>query len=100
MLYNSKMSDPKIWGPPLWREFHTKALFNPTQETRQELMHFNERLPCLMCAMHFQTLMGQYPVPGDPRHLFEWSVFIHNQVNAQLKKPQVSLCEARKLFLG
>ena len=94
------MSSPAIWGPPLWREFHTKALNSPTQETRQELIHFYERLPCLMCSLHFQTLIGQYPVPSDPRGLFEWSVFIHNQVNKELKKPQLSLCEARKLFLG
>lgn len=91
--------DPRVWGPPLWKEFHTKALW-PTQETRHELMTFHERLPCLMCKLHFQTLMGQYPTPARDCDLFDWSVFIHNQVNKELKKPQVSAHTARKLFLG
>jgi hypothetical protein len=44
--------------------------------------------------------MGQYPTPSKDGDLFDWSVFIHNQVNKELKKPQVSAHAARKLFLG
>jgi hypothetical protein len=51
-----------------------------------------------MCSLHFRVLLGQYPMPLRDRELFAWSVFIHNQVNAYLGKPQVSLAQALQIF--
>jgi hypothetical protein len=37
-------------------------------------------------------------MPASDIHLFEWSVFIHNQVNQELGKPQVGLAQALSIF--
>lgn len=89
------MSNPSIWGPPLWAEFHRLCRF-PTPGTRNAVKAFIERIPCLLCALHYGELIGQYPMPPSDRDLFAWSVFIHNQVNKDLGKPQVSLEQALK----
>jgi len=42
-----------------------------------------------MCAGHFAGLLKENPLPetDDPLVLFEWSVHVHNLVNARLGKP-------------
>jgi hypothetical protein len=91
------LSDPKIWGPPLWAEFHRLCRW-PTPGTRNTVHTFHERIPCLMCSLHFRVLLGQYPMPLRDQELFAWSVFIHNKVNEDLGKPQVSLVQASQIF--
>jgi len=51
-----------------------------------------------MCASHFSDMITENPLPdsSDPMVLFEWSVRIHNLVNARIGKPIFSTEQAMK----
>jgi len=78
---------PEIWGPNLWGTLHLLCLAGTI--TSSFVQEFATVIPCPMCAGHFVELVKENPLPetDDPLILFEWSVHIHNLVNARLGKP-------------
>ena len=54
-------------------------------------------LPCDECASHLRTLMRDLPVAGyldTSSTLFEWTVLLHNRVNAALGREEWTLDRA------
>lgn len=94
------------WGPHYWGFFHRVALFshvNWTAEHRAALTIFyscfDYFIPCGECSGHYRQEIQELPMPaltsdistsGD---LFQWTVDLHNSVNARLGKPQLTISE-------
>lgn len=93
-------NDMYSWGPAVWHEFHTFALSPPLNH--EDVIHFYEvtipsKIKCPTCFEKYMRLLRKHPIPTNPS-LFEWTVKIHNVVNFMLRKPLVSVEEARSLM--
>lgn len=90
--------DPSVWGPHMWATIHTLALkADSDAEVGPYLEFINSLLfllPCDSCRADFTKW---YSIHGDPLlgQAFEWSVKLHNYVNAKLNKPVVTEIQAR-----
>lgn len=85
---------PEVWGPLLWGAIHTTCL---TGTATSEFMNaLADALPCPSCSTHFKELLIEFPFPesNDPTILFQWSVNVHNRVNARIGKPIVTMEQA------
>lgn len=83
--------DPKIWGPVAWRLFHSVAAIPKVEvsELRRMLIAVSTILPCAMCSIHLQHLLSQ-PVPEKyTKSGKTYMLWMHNQVNEQLGRPQL-----------
>lgn len=100
--------DPAKFGPCLWRSIHIIALGypeNPTEIDKQTYTNYYRDLwkiiPCLKCSLNYRRHWTELPIYSflDSReHLFEWTVLLHNIVNKELGKKQISLEEAYKIY--
>lgn len=61
------------------------------------LEHVRAELPCPSCVEHFDAFRRVYPPVYGPGW-FEWTVELHNSVNALLEKPEWSLAEATRAW--
>jgi len=95
--------DSKVWGPPMWFFLHTSAInypLHPNAVTKKRFYDFFQNLhlfiPIEPMASNFSKLLDEYPIAPylDNRDsLVKWVWFIHNKINQQLEKPQISLNE-------
>jgi len=93
--------DPKVWGPHYWFFLHTLAMtypHHPNSVTKKKYYEFIQNLPLFLpveeVSSNFSKLIDKYPVTPylDNRDSFvRWMHFIHNKVNEELEKPQISL---------
>jgi len=89
-------------GAPLWADLHGRALAldkraSDTGEATEDakwLARFRQYLPCGECKQHWD--MMQVRTPPDFANYFEWTVARHNEVNARLAKPEMTVAEARE----
>lgn len=97
MGYNAE-----LWGREGWHFIHFICLNYPDQPTpndKKEYKQFFELLckvmPCPPCGIHFEQNMENHPIRLDSKkELFEWSIDMHNKVNALNEKPLLSYEEA------
>jgi hypothetical protein len=87
-----------MWGPAAWRLIHLAAAAypeNPTKEIRRQYELFfralEHVLPCAGCRAGYRQLIdGAVPLTkavfANRLSLFEWTVQLHNAVNAKLGK--------------
>lgn len=101
---------PSVWGKHFWYTIHfvtlgvDRELITPEQINDQ--MNFFENLhrviPCYKCAAGYLKHLKERPLElsdmKDRRSLFCWTVDIHNMVNRELHKPQMSYDVAWKLY--
>lgn len=86
-----------VHGPKLWRELHLRALtVAQGVDDSAWLGMFIGSLPCPDCRVHFAGIVTGHPPRWD--EYFEWTVGVHNLVNATLGKPAFSLDEARAFY--
>lgn len=95
---------PDHWGPYVWAAIHLICLGAPdTLDASQQQAYrsfFNQLpyvIPCSTCANHLRENLSKVPIDNaltGNKELFAWSVKLHNLVNMQLKKPEVSLEDA------
>ena len=93
---------PKYWGREAWKFIHWVALTypnKPTEKDKKNYLRFFESLqdvlPCPICAEHFRQNMKSHPIKLDNnRTLFNWTVDIHNIVNKQNGKTQLTYDQA------
>lgn len=96
--------NPKLWGSSGWKFIHYTALGYPDQPTEKDkenykLFFYNlqNTLPCLKCSINFGKNINELPIDNslDTRNnLFKWTVDIHNMVNNELGKDNLSYEEA------
>jgi hypothetical protein len=91
---------PDVWGPVFWATMHIATLgypVNPTPKDREAAIKFYESLvvmiPCPICREHYGIHLTEMPVK-DVVHsrdaLINWVFNVHNKVNVQLGKKEVS----------
>ncbi len=91
---------PAVWGPIFWTTMHIVSLgysTNPTEEEKHAAAAFYNSLahtiPCPICRSHYKMFLKQMPVEnavGSRDDLIHWVYTIHNKVNVQLGKPELS----------
>jgi hypothetical protein len=95
---------PTEWGPIVWYNFHTIS-YTYNEERKDEYVKFFKSmayiLPCYTCTEHFKNTLSKsppevYTVNRDK--MIGWLNNMHNQVNKRLKKKNVSLEMAKKIY--
>lgn len=105
------MEAPEVWGPILWRAVHLVALGYPDDPSATDVANykqffgaFGSVLPCPKCAYNYARHLQELPIDdfltGGHRRLFEWSVHLHNIVNAEKGKPIMSVDSAYAMLLS
>jgi len=100
---------PAVWGPIFWMTIHIVALGysdNPSYSEKRAAKEFYEGLqyliPCPKCKEHYRENLKVHPITpslDNRRDLFKWTVTMHNIVNKQLGKAEVTEEEAL-VFMG
>ena len=100
--------DPIIWGPHYWFFLMTIAVSYPKKANsvlKKKYYDFIMNLPLFIpndkMGNKFSRLLDKYPVEPylDSRESFiKWIHYIHNQVNKQLNKPELSYVEAMDAY--
>lgn len=100
---------PDIWGKHFWYTIHFIALDypeKPNNEDKRDFQTFFENLhkviPCYKCSVNYVKHLKERPLEQSDLEnnetLFRWTVDIHNIVNKELKKRQMSYDDAWKLY--
>lgn len=90
------------WGRQGWHFIHAVALGysnDPTAEEKKAASDFIKSLtiilPCPICANNFKEKVEKNPPRLDTaKDFFEWTVDIHNEVNKENGKEQISYEQA------
>jgi hypothetical protein len=101
--------EPQIWGKYLWTSIHIIALGFPDEPSAKDKADFKEFymsfwkvIPCQKCAdnyrRHLTELSSIDNALTDSITLFKWTVDLHNIVNKELGKRNVSYKEAEEIF--
>jgi hypothetical protein len=98
--------NPSTWGRQAWHFIHMVALSYPpkealNEEVKEKYYKFFESLgytlPCPYCSQHFREKFQKNPPPMESREeLFEWTVDIHNSVNRDNGKRELTYQEAKR----
>lgn len=105
-------TDPKVFGPPLWRQIHKDALESDTREKQLAFItRLQERIrniPCSTCRNHAQeyfdrnnilNVIGMRILGYDPSlSIFIWTWLFHNDVNKRIGKPILTIGHALSLY--
>lgn len=96
------------WGPHLWASIHHIALFYPEapdaatkKQYKQFFLSLGPVIPCYSCSQNYNRHLSELPIDdylSSRDRLFEWTVLLHNIVNVETKKPQMSLERARSMY--
>lgn len=91
---------PAVWGPLFWTTMSIASLgysSQPSNEEQTAAKQFYESLaymiPCAICKDHYRHHLAEYPVTdavGSRDTLIRWVFTLHNKVNAQLGKPELT----------
>jgi ABC-type maltose transport system permease subunit len=102
------MESSDIWGPNFWYVLHMMAFHypqHPNKITKKKyydtIMNFPLFLPNQDMGDRFSKLLDTYPISPylDSRESFiKWTHFIHNKVNEQLSKPQLSYSDFISMY--
>lgn len=96
--------DPAIWGPHYWFFIYTLAISYPKKANsvlKKKYYDFIQNLPIfipdLKIGNKFSQYLDKYPIEPylDTRENFiKWVHFIHNKMNKQLGKEEISYIQA------
>lgn len=103
-LMTEKLFDPIVWGPHFWFILMTMAVSYPlkaNEVTQKKYYDFITNLPLFIphpqIGNKFSSLIDKYPVSpyleGKDSFL-KWVHFIHNKINVQLGKDEITMTEA------
>jgi hypothetical protein len=101
--------DKDVWGPSMWTSIHAIALHYPDAPTRTDKKNYRnyfkglgDVLPCDVCSNNYALHLLELPVEDyldSKDKLFEWTVKLHNFVNKDLNKPQMTVADAKQALL-
>lgn len=91
---------PAVWGPIFWTTMHIVTIGYPsfpTEEEKKGAVDFFESLqtmiPCPICKEHYKANLQKSPVRDavdDKQKLIRWLFNMHNTINTQLGKSEIS----------
>lgn len=92
---------PEIWGRHMWYSIHFIALNYPDDPSSDDIRYYksffenlHQVIPCYKCSVNYVKHLSERPLElsdlKNSRALFNWTVDIHNIVNKELKKPNMS----------
>ena len=93
------MTQPSVWGPPIWTLFHT--LIEKMKQERFKELHMElfqhiksicSYLPCPECSSHATLFLSKVnPINISNKNDFKNMLYVfHNQVNLRKQKPAFS----------
>ena len=87
----------------LWAELHINAIMHTGTSDAVYLAGFHRRIPRYTTGCSCQEFWGNWVKAYPPKftpigEYFAWTVRAHNAVNAKLKKPQITVEEAIKIW--
>ena len=95
---------PDLWGPKLWQSIHFIALGYPDKPTESDVINYYRFfsnlwhvIPCYKCSINYKNHLKELPIDtylSSKMKLFEWSVLLHNIVNKELGKNEISINDA------
>lgn len=103
--------NPELWGPHLWAYLHYAAANYPEKPTVDNIKEMTEWLcslpvtiPCENCSKHYRSYIEENKsrltaICADKNSLFNFLVDIHNKVNAQNGKVEMSYSDAKALYV-
>ena len=91
---------PDVWGPIFWTTMHIASLGysqSPSKEEQEAATMFyrslTEMIPCPICKVHYKQHLKESPIEsvvGSRDTLVYWVFVVHNKVNVQLGKPEIT----------
>lgn len=102
--------EPKVWGPKLWIFLHSVSYAYPENPNKSQKKHMKKFikslkhiLPCPTCRKNLRVNMKELPLTKNSlssrTSLIKWFVDLHNIVNRETEKPQLSYEEAQDCLL-
>ena len=101
------MVSMEIWAPCTWKAVHIIALGYPKTPNQQDQMNYKDFymalgavLPCYKCSVNYKKHIEDLPINNyldSTNKLFEWTVKLHNIVNKELGKKEITVDEAFKI---
>jgi hypothetical protein len=100
---------PNIWGPHLWKALHMITMGYPNEPSfddkknyRVFFENFYHVIPCNMCSNNYKKHLTELPLTDkvfEKKHnLVNWLIDLHNIVNKEHNKPQLTYPQAYKLI--
>lgn len=99
---------PALWGNHMWFSIHFIAQDYPEQPSAEDMViykafyeNLGRVLPCYKCGVNYKRHLEELPIDQhlySRESLFAWTVALHNIVNRELGKPEMSLAEAKKKY--
>ena len=105
------MVEPSVWGPPLWKTIHFVALGYPDVPSETDVRNFKRFfeslehvIPCAVpCAVNYGRHLKEIPIEPYLRMgrtaLFEWTITLHNIVNAENGKAVIDPKKALAYYM-
>lgn len=100
---------PSLWGPSMWKSIHYIALAYPNNPTLKDKQHYkdfflklNNVIPCYRCSVNYETNIKTLPIDNyldNNVDLFRWTFMIHNMVNKETSKKEISFEHAIDLYV-
>lgn len=100
--------NPKVWGKYIWLSIHIIALGYPDKPSEQDKKNYKDYytnlwkvLPCEKCSINYVRHLRELPIDEnltDTMSLFKWTVDLHNIVNKETGKRQLSFEEALEIY--
>lgn len=94
---------PDVWGPIFWNTMHIVSLgYNPEPSEREQddairfYKSLETMLPCGICRTHYAQFLQEMPVEQAVKSrddLIYWVFQLHNKVNANLGKREITFNE-------
>ena len=100
--------DPDAFGPAFWFTIHNATTTYPNRPTifvqegmKKLIASMPLLIPCVVCKEHFFSFLETANLDNataSRENLFEFFVSAHNYVNRRLRKPEMSLSDAKKMY--
>ena len=103
------MSGPDQWGPHGWKFIHYVTLGYPDKPTRNDKIKYKnfflslaEVIPCILCKMNYKKHLKELPINDsvlkNKISLMSWGIKMHNLVNIENSKKEVSIDDGIKMI--
>jgi hypothetical protein len=107
IFFSAFTAHPEFWGASQWKCIHAAAANAVTPSKRRHFIKYIRELifmlPCDSCRNNLRLHFSALPINkylGNPESLLMWTFLLHNRVNQNLGKPQVSWEQVRATYMN